>query len=292
MLNLYLIEEDFMRAKRLYIGFFILMAVISLAAPGFSKEQVVQSKWAAAPPRIDGLSDDWSGEVYNYEKGIDYALSNDLNNLYILFIFKDPKYLSSIDFTGMAIWLNSEGKKKSDLGIRFFRKKVTADELIASLEKRGQVLSEAEKAKFKANRFYFLFQSEVINKKANSPAQAENAAQTELPAYRAMLKERTVNYECRVPFSALGIQPSALSLESGKGLKIGFEWGGMTKEMREAMMANQASDASRARATDSSIEQQIDGGGDEVGEGGPSLGFTRGPKKYSFWIDVKLAQNQ
>jgi hypothetical protein len=281
-----------MRIKRLCLCVFVLMAVTFLAAPGFSKEQVVQSKWAATPPRIDGLSDDWSGEVYNYEKGIDYALSNDSSNLYILFIFKDPGYLSSINFTGMTIWLNSEGKKKSDLGVRFFRKQVTADELIAILEKEGQVLSEAEKAKFKANRSYFLFRSEVINKNVRAPAQAENTAQTELPVYRAMVRERIVTYECRIPFSSLGIQPSGLSPESEKGLKIGFEWGGMTKEMREAMMANRASDASSARMTDSSLEQQIDGGGDEVGEGGPSLGFTRGPKKYSFWIDVKLAQNQ
>jgi hypothetical protein len=30
---------------------------------------------------------------------------------------------------------------------------------------------------------------------------------------------------------------------------------------------------------------------DEPEEGGPSLGFTRGPKKCSFWIDVKVTLN-
>jgi len=56
------------------------------------------------------------------------------------------------------------------------------------------------------------------------------------------------------------------------------------------MMARRAAMGSQAGATDTSMEASLRDGDDraDVGGDGPS-GFTHGPKKYSFWIDLKLA---
>lgn len=83
----------------------------------------------------------------NFEKSVsvDYAFCNDGRNLCVLFMFKDPKFLSSIDATGITIYANTSGKKDKDSGIRFLKKVLTAEELIAWMESQGSTLPEEKK---------------------------------------------------------------------------------------------------------------------------------------------------
>ena len=112
-----------MNAKRIFTHISLVIFMVVIATIGFPKEKLVESKWAAQLPMIDGLDDDWSGDVMTSEKKVkvDYAVRNDAQNMYVLFIFKDLKYMSTINATGITLYYNTEGKKKKDHAFHFIK---------------------------------------------------------------------------------------------------------------------------------------------------------------------------
>jgi len=107
-----------MKYKKVVDSFFLCFAIIALCVPGISEDKRVESIWAATPVEIDGLNDEWEGDTLTFEKNVkvDYGFRNDSENLYVLFIFKEPRrFMSTINKTGMTLWLNAEGKKKKNM---------------------------------------------------------------------------------------------------------------------------------------------------------------------------------
>lgn len=276
-----------MKTKRIltHISLVILMLVITTT--GFSKEKFVQSKWTAQPPKIDGLDEDWSEVVLTSEKKVkvDYAVRNDAQNMYVLFIFKDPKFLSTINATGITLYFNMEGKKKKDYGLHFIKKQVTPEELIAYLEKQGDVLTEQQIQSIKAKPAYIVYMAEWVEKKGKKASEATQIPGTWRAAFKINRKGNEFIYEFIIPLVKSETSPGGIGVEPGQNLKIGFEWGGMTEELKKAMKA-------RTRSS-----QDIAGKGSVYSVGtrdtsAPRKSSRAMPKKHSFWVDVKLAQNQ
>ena len=276
--------------------FIILVAVglmfLSFRGIGLAKDKAVQSQWTAEPLKVDGLDLEWAADALTPEEDmkVSFGFRNDGKDLYLVFIFNDPKYLSSIDATGLAVYFNAEGKKKKDNGVVFRARKVTPRELIAVWEKEGQTVTEERKKELLTRPYYVVYESDVINKKPDkeTPAATE-ASPAQPPVFRNALKGKVAVYEFRIPLGRAG-QPGGIGAAPGAAVKFGFEWGGMTEDMRKAMMARRAATGSQAVSMDTSMESSIREGDERVDAGreGPS-GFTHGPKKYSFWIDLKLA---
>ena len=282
--------------KKGLIVILALTTAATLAVPGFAKDPVVDSGWAATPIRIDGASQDWQNAQFLTDKGskVEYAVRNDGSHLYILFMFKDQMAASTIDQTGMKIYYDAADKKSKDLGVLFTRQQVTADELIAILEKRGETFTDERKAEIRKNKAYIHFNDEVINEK-DLPAPSDPAVKTDPPSFRTGMQNepKALLYEIRIPLSRLN-QPGGIGAEPGQTIKIGFEWGGMTREIMKNIMAARASGGSMARESGSSSTRGFSDDDSAVGSGGGGgdfRAFTRDPryKKHSFWIDVKLA---
>jgi hypothetical protein len=146
------------RRTLVLLTFGLLLA--ALAGQGFAKEKTLESKWTGVPMMIDGLDSEWQGEALNTDDDgmVNYALRNDGAHLYLLFVIKDPRFLSSINATGLTVYLSPEGKKSKDHGLHFIRKPVPAEQLIASMERTGEVLTEEKKAEMRAKKFYLVFQ--------------------------------------------------------------------------------------------------------------------------------------
>ena len=106
--------------------------------------------------------------------------------------------------------------------------------------------------------------------------------------FRSVQKGQVSVYEFKIPLARIG--DAAGPVQPGSEIKVGFEWGGMTKEIMKNIMADRASSGAVARQGASEMAT-----GDRSGEGGyegPDFSYNRDPryKKHSFWIDVKLAQ--
>ncbi len=95
-----------MRNKIFARTLLLSLVILAVCIAGFSKEKAVESIWVGSSLSIDGLDDEWAGDALNFEKkfDVDYAFRNDADNLYVLFIFKDPVYQSTIQDTGMNLW--------------------------------------------------------------------------------------------------------------------------------------------------------------------------------------------
>lgn len=278
------------------LGLAIFGFVLILNLPG--QQKGVEAVWAPTPVSIDGHRDEWTEVSLVTEKNlaIDYAFRHDGQNLYILFIFNDPKFLSTINATGMTIYFSPANKKSKDFGLRFIPKNLSGEEMIALMEKLKTELSEEQKAKLLANpkARYLFYEAMVVGKKGEifPPHDQEGVAP---PIFRFGRSGNSVIYEFRVPMAPQSTYVAGIGFQPGQALRVGFEWGGMTQEMRKAMMARMAEQGTQARATDTSLERTLSGDEGDAslmmsGGGGAPLRST--PKKYSFWVDLKITQNQ
>jgi hypothetical protein len=251
---------------------------------------MISSGWASAQINIDGRSDDWKDVASHYEKrlSIDYSFMNDAENLFILFVFKDPKYLSSISDTGMTIWFNLEGKKKKNFGIQFIKKIVSPEVFISLLEEQKGSLSEEEKNNIRVNRQYYLHNAKVISKSGKSSSQVFDTGETQQAIFRTTKQKEGIVYEFAVPLKKMKEPSLGIGTEPGKTINLAFEWGGMTPEMKEAMLRRLAESGGTPE------KPALSGGswskGSSYGRGMPKVG--KGPRKHSFWVQVELSENK
>jgi hypothetical protein len=269
-----------------------LSLVLCLAGlPLLAQEGPVASVWAAAPPAIDGRDADWQDVqlLKDPVSGAQYAVKNDGRNLYLMFFFSDPAARSTVDATGIYVYYTLDGKRSKDLGVHFVRKDLSANELIKSLEKDGEVLTEQQKAEMRKNPSYIVFMADTINKR-KLPSPKDPSAKTEKPAFRFAPKERAVVFEFRIPLSRVN-HPAGIGAQPGQKITLGFEWGGMTREMIAAQMARRAEQSTQAASRAGSMESALNEGDErvDVKEGPSDYRPDKRAKKHSFWVDVTLA---
>ena len=294
-----------MKNKKALDKMLILILVGILSAAGFAaaKDESIESQWAASPPGIDGMNTEWGIVPMNtYKKtAVDYAFMNDGENLFVLFTFKNPKFLSSINWTGLTVWFSPEGNKEKNLGIRFLRKQISADDYIALLEKQvGQTMPEDRKNQIRQNKAYWLFDQELVNKKAADYSEDAENPKYNGATFRSNIMDKAVIYEIMISLPRLAEIAPEIGSEPGNALNLNFDWGGATKEYKEALASGLASRDMRARdegATGNLTGER--GAGESLGSlerDSSDLARMRSQlqrvKQYDFWIAVKLAQNQ
>jgi len=284
-----------------YLG----LAIISLAllSPAFAKDKVVvQSKWTAAPVQVDGNSSDWAPEdmIANKEFNLSYGFKNDANFLYVLLVFdlKDTgrgrfenKYMSTIGLSGLTLWLNAEDKEKKAGGLRFYRKQASSDKLILEMEKQGQILTDQQKKDIMSKPSQTIYICDVINNKGQAIPHPGTSSGT----FRMGNTPKSIVFEYFVPIALLQNAASPSKWDPALPLKVGFEWGGMTDEMKRNYAGGVADRGVAARAGESSLEAQVRGeeGADfRASESSLDRGMRALPKKYNFWIDLKFAAQQ
>lgn len=292
-----------MKQKRITLSVLSAFLILTLVVIGFSKDKPVNSQWAATPASIDGMNTEWGNFPMNqYKKAkVEYAFMNGQEDLFILFIFKDPKYLSSIGWTGLTIWLSPQGKKDKNLGIRFVKKEINADDYIAMLEEQtGKPVSDKDKEKIRQHKAYMLFDQELINKKA--PDYSEDAPKPKFRGalFRNNILEKTLIYEFSFSLARLAEVAPQIGAEPGKGINLNFEWGGATKEYKEALasgLAARDTSARDARPTGGLTSER--GAGEGLGNletDSSDLARMRRQlqrvKKYDFWVELILAQSK
>ncbi len=272
-----------MQKNKLILGLIQVITLSLFSSIVLPAENIVQSNWTTSPLQIDGQSQDWTGGAVTSEKrvAVDYAFRNDGRDLYVLFIFKNPKFLSSIDMTGITLYASTSGNKDKDWGVKFLKKTVTGEQLIEYMEKMGQPLTEERKQEIKDRPQLILFTATAVNKKGEEIFPPGPVQDIDLPGFRVGRQENMVLYELRIPLVSREVHPAGIGTGPGKDIKVGFEWGGLTKELRDAMRGQARGTQTGADMTRETVTGTY--------EGSPAAG-PAGPKKYSFWVDVRLAQ--
>lgn len=274
------------------ITFVLIVMVAAFSLIGYSKEKTVKCEWVASPVNINGSSEDWAEDALILEKKLQtkYAFKNDGENLFALFIFKDPKYLSSINTTGMTIWINLEGKKKKKYGINFIKKEVKPENYIALIEQRQGPLSEEEKNEIRSKPHYFLHNARAITTK-KPEAEAATGEEVKPAIFRSAQQQNGIVYEFSIPLERETETAPGIGAEPGELIKVCFEWGGLTEQQKAVRMVRVIRDAgARDRPSNPVVDprEAID-----RGTGAGRMPRTKGtPKKYDFWVNVQLAKIQ
>ena len=277
----------------------LIFAAASLALPLAAADKApLESVWTAAPIQIDGQLDEWPEAALQYNKDFEvrYAFKNDANFLYCVFVFDNPRYLSSLEQSGLTFWINPE-KERRTYGFRFYRKMVTSDQVIEQLEKNGSVLTDQKKAEIKVKPRYLLYSCDVLNKKGDIIPHRPGTANG---TYRVARTQKRMVFEYAIPLTLLTDPDQKPAFDPAKPFHLGFEWGGMTEEMKKQSLtetgdANVQVDNSAAGMTASGSFSGERGEGQEAG--GRSVSIEDGirrrmPKKYDFWIDLKLGDKK
>jgi hypothetical protein len=242
----------------------------------------VDSFWAAQPPKLDASSKDWEGtSLVSWEKGaVQYAFQNDGVNLYLLFMITDPKMRSTIEEGGLTILVEPAGQESKDYGILFHRKRITANESIAMLERQGP-LSDEQKAKIRATAYYNYYLAEVVDRKGDRVPVPPGVAGPPV-LFKFATEKKNLVFELEIPLARTNPALPGLAADPGATVNLGFEWGGATEEQRKAL--------ARARGTQSDIanEQITSGRGTDITAGARKI--ERMPEKHAFWTAVKLAK--
>ncbi|MCH7783328.1 hypothetical protein IID62_09715, partial [candidate division KSB1 bacterium] len=82
----------------------------------------VSSNWDERAVIVDGDDTDWANVKRQvFEKpAVTVGIRNDEENLYLLIGFKDQSLIRLFQLNGMTLWVDMNGKKKKDIGLRYF----------------------------------------------------------------------------------------------------------------------------------------------------------------------------
>ncbi|MDI6845897.1 MAG: hypothetical protein QME28_07140 [Candidatus Saccharicenans sp.] len=285
-----------------------LLIILTLAAGLYSilaaQQKAVRSQPVAEPRQIDGDEGDWEGTPFlSFSKaGVDYAVAHDSDYLYLILIFRNREGLSTGEQTGVAVYISQPGKKNKDYGYHFVRKVVSAEEAITRMEAYGQMLTEEAKAQIRAKKVFAFYEGEPAGKKFQADLKKIEGQKFEPAIFRnRVLQQRATGpearggafqkavFEFRIPLRPSPALPPLI--EPGKPISLGLEWGGMTEKMKQDLMARRAAEASRASAQDTRMVvsgEDPEAGGFDRGAG--ELSFRQVPKKFSFWFDLLLTE--
>jgi hypothetical protein len=277
----------------------LLMVAVSLNGFAKKKDKVIESSWMTTPVQVDGLNQEWSQNTFGHYKKAEteYAFINSGDYLYVLYVFKNRRHLSSIRHSGFTIWINTEGKKDKVYGINFKEKKLTADELIARLEEQQGPLQDFQKGQLKQRDSYFVYTGDVVDKKGHILTKDTLEGKKEWPSFRSKpVKEGEalhIVHEFRIPFNVLQELSADYALEPGQAVKIGFEWGGLSKEVQEALAKEQAARGVQAResAHGVAIKEEVSDGTRRDPRSQMAYLRKQAPK-FNFWVDMKLAEEK
>jgi len=194
---------------------------------------------------IDGQRTDWENLPFSYfeDEDVVLGLSNDNDNLYIFFSFRNKQWARMIHLSGLTLWLNGEGKKNKDWGIRF-RGGPEMPGNMRDDRPEGTPFDPMAGMDYKAEPPGAAF---VILDEYNDRELTVDTAGADGPAVGIAPANDIFTYEFRIPFTSDGNDIFKLPFtsdgndifkliaEPGSKICIGSQWGGMNQDAMKEM---------------------------------------------------------
>ncbi|MBN1212687.1 MAG: hypothetical protein JXA92_08930 [candidate division Zixibacteria bacterium] len=266
-----------------WFGFVLSINLLSIFLfVGCNSGEDVPCRWNAVGVTVDGRFDDWNNMPTTFfkDQNVSLGLANDSVNLYIIFRFTDQQWARIIRMSGISVWVDSEGKKSKDFGIKF---------------NGGPKLDSAQMAQ--------------MNNMPNMPeSRTMPDRQRETPENQLMVydKERLVEkiipvdgregpqvacemvqgfytYEFKIPLQKSVLNYYGVDTQAGEKIGIGFEWGDRP-EMKSRPGGGPGGGMGGGPPGGM-------GGGRPPGGGqggGPSGGRMQMPEKQEIWLKTNL----
>jgi hypothetical protein len=279
-----------------------LLTLILATDPGWSRSDKMVSKYVASSIKVDGRYDDWRDlpSTFLEEQKAVVAISNDNQNLYLMFRTNDPRWVRTISRSGLTIYVDPKGGKKKDFFVRF--KGGPSREQLLALVGRGGETPDGARRQMPEGR---------------EPQMDDRNANDTVPTLTCYVKERIEEklipldgtegpaaafdtsrgffvYEFKLPIKESELRYYGFAAEPGKELSIGLIWGEMDQMRGERPKGGM--DFGGPGGGPGSGPGGLGGGGGMGGGmgrgggmGGPPGGMQR-PSKQEIWVKTTLAK--
>ncbi len=256
--------------------------------PMIGQAPTIQSGAAAAGVKIDGQTADWPvlSLILDAKSGAMFAFQNDGRYLYIRLVLKKPEARVSLESTGMTVLARTAGAKTSR-GVLFLKRTVPAETYIRWHESQGALMTEGEKAKLREAAQHDLCLAFAVGTGGSTYGPLRRLRESEPPEFGVSEDAAGMVYELKIPLPSPDLVPGGLGVSPGETVHISFEWGGASRKVLSPKTTVEAS----------ALEQSADVSGSGVTWAQEFLDTfdsmsrpTRGTKKFSFAVDVKLSE--
>ncbi|KPJ59343.1 MAG: hypothetical protein AMJ46_11445 [Latescibacteria bacterium DG_63] len=276
----------------------ISLLTLAVFAAG-CKSYKVESRWAAEPVGIDGKMTEWKDVPLTYiEKSqVQLGISNDGENLYVLFCFFDSEWARLIRSGGITVWLDESGKKRKELGLRY-----TGGPPLKELREAGMIAEGGDQGESRSPQRERFRQTAalapeklVVITKAGEQTMALSTDGSGDSFVKSGVFKGLYIYEFSIPLESEADRDLAMAAGLGKTVSLGFEWGSMSESDRKRMMELMGGRPGGAGPGGGRGGGMGPGGmgrggmgpggpGGSGGKGGPQL-----PEKQEVWLKATLA---
>jgi hypothetical protein len=261
---------------------------VFLSLPLLTQVPAVQSNEAPPTVKVDGQTGDWPASklVLDAKSGTESAFQNDGRHLYILLLLKKPQARVSLESTGITVLARAEGTK-TVRGVLFLKRAVPAETYIRWHESQGMLMTEEERTKLRDAVQHDLCLAFAVGARGSIYGPLRRLPESDPPEFGVSEEAAGTIYELKIPLPSPDLVPGGLGVSPGDNVRISFEWGGAarkifsTKSTREATPLEKRADLSGSGRT---WAQEFLDTFDSLSRP------TMGTKKFSFAVDVRLAE--
>ncbi len=256
---------------------YILALMIVLLMMNGCGDKNYESRWTDIPVSVDGDNSDWSESSLTYfdKMQLVMGISNDEENLYVIYKFNDIALARRIQMRGVTLWFNADGKKNKNFGIQYYGDPSVN---LMNPEQAGfSNLSDEQRAEFKTMPTDLLGMVIVNDNSENIPLPTSN-----MNGISAMVRQTDgiFTYEFKVPLTTSEGRPYAINAKPGQKISFGLELG--QPDMKEMQ---------RMRSQMGGMDP---GNGGMQGRGRAGGGMMPGMmniQKKELWLSLNLALN-
>ncbi len=266
-----------------------LLLIVSLIFITGCKTFKLDSNYTTDPMAIDGNYSDWDNipALYFEDQKVLPALSNDTNNLYLAFRFRDPKWLMAIHKTGLTIWLDETAGKKENFGIKYSGGPRPQNNLGFERMKKNMPANQKqfENQYVDSTKLFAVLNSEWWYKEQNISTDG-----TFGPSVKYGFENDMYTYEFAVPLDSIGENYYGINASLGSTISIGLEFGDMDMQRPGGMSGGRGGGKGAGGGGGMSPGGGGGrGGGMRPGGMGGQKGGSGAPSEQKIWIKTKLA---
>jgi hypothetical protein len=277
------------------ISFLLLIVLSTTLLVGCKKKEIV-SQWKPENLKIDGKSSDWEEIPLTMSDKIRGAMAvvNDAENQYIILKLSDQRMARKIQRMGLTVWINSEGKKKKEFGIRYTGSQALATVLQPQMEFNDQNRESARFAKMGEMMSAHLPGPGMIGIIQNENVTMEPEKNPWGPSAASAENQGIYCYEFKIPLQFDKSVTDEQTTSVNDKIKVCLEVGGMTDEMKSKMKEQMGSmRGSGGRSGGMGGGRGGMGGGMRGGGkrgGGDRMPGAEGFEEQEVWLDIVLAK--
>ena len=277
---------------------YLLIILLSMTLIVGCKQKILTSQWKPENLKVDGNGSDWEKIPLAMSDKINGLMGavNDAENQYIIFKISDQRMARRIQTIGLTVWINTNGKKKKEFGIRYTGSEALGLSLRSQRDFNNPARENSRMPKMREMMSAHLPGPGMLGVIQNERVVMEPEKNPWGPSAASAENEGVYCYEFKIPLQFDKSVTDDQTTNVSDKIKVCLEIGGINDEvrnkMKEQMSGNRGGGGRGGRSGGMGGGRGGMGGGMKGGgtRGGGQIPGGDGLEKQEVWLDVILAK--